>query len=111
TVEVRSDRGALVVAFALEQGELSASAEEEPPDRPERALRRRGLIDLVSVHTAAYRRGSLVTELEGRVYVLLPDLAGGQKDRRGVERSVLALTRKTVSAARATLGLRVHAAV
>src|SRR5699024_1066078 len=36
---------------------------------------------------------------------------GGQKDRRGVERSVLALTRKTVSAARATLGLRVHAAV
>src|SRR5699024_2620798 len=50
-------------------------------------------------------------ELEGRVYVLLPDLAGEQKDRRGVERSVLALTRKTVSAARATLGLRVHAAV
>ena len=111
TVEVRSDRGALVVALALEQGESSAGAEEEPPDRPERALRRRGLIDLVSVHTAAYRRGSLVTELEGRVYVLLPDLAGEQKDRRGVERSVLALTRKTVSAARATLGLQVHAAV
>ena len=111
TVEVRSDRGALVVAFALEQDEPSVGAEEEPPDRPERALRRRGLIDLVSVHTAAYRRGSLVTELEGRVYVLLPDLAGEQKDRRGVERSVLALTRKTVSAARATLGLQVHAAV
>src|SRR5699024_10384646 len=56
TVEVRSDRGALVVVLALEQGESSAGAEEEPPDRPERALRRRGLIDLVSVHTAAYRR-------------------------------------------------------
>lgn len=111
TVEVRSDRGALVVAFSLDRGESSAGTDEEPPDRPERELRRRRLIDLVSVHTAAYRRSSLVTELEGRVYVLLPDLAGGWEGQRGVERSVLTLTRKTVSAARATLGLSVHAAV
>jgi DNA-binding PucR family transcriptional regulator len=109
TVEVHADRGALVVAFALVEGPEGAT--EERPDRPERELRRRQLIDLVSVHTAAYRRSALVTELGGRVYVLLPDLARVREGRRGVEQSVLALTRKTVSAARAALGLEVHAAV
>ncbi|NKY99868.1 PucR family transcriptional regulator [Nocardiopsis dassonvillei subsp. albirubida] len=109
TVEVRADRGALVVAFAL-VGVVEGAAEERP-DRPERELRRRQLIDLVSVHTAAYRRSALVTALGGRVYVLLPDLARAREGRRGVEQSVLALTRKTVAAARAALGLDVHAAV
>ncbi|CAL9403941.1 helix-turn-helix domain-containing protein [Nocardiopsis sp. TNDT3] len=109
TVEVHADRGALVVAFALVEG--SEGAAEERPDRPERELRRRQLIDLVSVHTAAYRRSALVTALGGRVYVLLPDLARVREGRRGVERSVLALTRKTVAAARAALGLEVRAAV
>lgn len=109
TVEVHADRGALVVAFALVEGPEGAA--EERPDRPERELRRRQLIDLVSVHTAAYRRSALVTALGGRVYVLLPDLARAREGRRGVERSVLALTRKTVAAARAALGLEVHAAV
>jgi DNA-binding PucR family transcriptional regulator len=108
TVEVHADRGALVVAFALVEGPEGAA--EERPDRPERELRRRQLIDLVSVHTAAYRRSALVTALGGRVYVLLPDLARA-REGRGVERSVLALTRKTVAAARAALGLEVHAAV
>ncbi|WP_370011515.1 helix-turn-helix domain-containing protein [Nocardiopsis sp. LDBS0036] len=109
TVEVHADRGALVVAFALVEGPEGAA--EERPDRPERELRRRQLIDLVSVHTAAYRRSALVTALGGRVYVLLPDLARVREGRRGVERSVLALTRKTVAAARAALGLEVRAAV
>ncbi|PDP85214.1 transcriptional regulator [Glycomyces fuscus] len=109
TVEVHADRGALVVAFALVEGPEGAA--EERPDRPERELRRRQLIDLVSVHTAAYRRSALVTALGGRVYVLLPDLARVREGRRGVEQSVLALTRKTVAAARAALGLEVHAAV
>ncbi|MCK9872794.1 helix-turn-helix domain-containing protein [Nocardiopsis dassonvillei] len=109
TVEVHADRGALVVAFAPVEG--AEGAAEERPDRPERELRRRQLIDLVSVHTAAYRRGALVTALGGRVYVLLPDLARAREGRRGVERSVLALARRTVAAARAALGLEVRAAV
>lgn len=124
TVEVHTERAALVVAFSLSQssgasagGSETAEAEYaqagERPDRPVRELRRRQLIDLVSVHTAAYRRSSLVTELGGRVYVLLPDLARtpGGDGWRGVEQSVLALARKTVAAARAALGLRVQAAV
>lgn len=109
TVEVHADRGALVVAFAPVEG--AEGAAEERPDRPERELRRRQLTDLVSVHTAAYRRGALVTALGGRVYVLLPDLARAREGRRGVERSVLALARRTVAAARAALGLEVRAAV
>ena len=100
TVEVRADRAALVVAFSLHRGSTSEEA-----DRPERELHRRRLIDLVSVHTAAHRRDCLVTEVEGRVYALIPGL------ERGVERSVLSLTRKTVSAARTASGLRVKAAV
>ena len=120
TVEVHTERAALVVAFSLSHpaggvpGEAAEPEEAgERPDRPVRELRRRQLIDLVSVHTAAYRRSSLVTELDGRVYVLLPDLARppGGDGWRGVEQSVLALTRKTVAAARAALGLRVQAAV
>ncbi|WAE72778.1 helix-turn-helix domain-containing protein [Streptomonospora nanhaiensis] len=109
TVEVHADRGALVVAFSLL--EAPDGAGEERPDRPARELRRRRMIDLVSVHTAAYRRSALVTELGGRVYVLLPDLERGREGWRGVEQSVLALTRKTVAAARAALGARVQGAV
>ena len=111
TVEVRSDRGALVVAFSPTPATSAEASAEERPDRPERELRRRRLIDLVSVHTAAYRRSSLVTELEGRVYVLLPDLVPGREGRRGTEQSVLSLTRKTVAAARSALELEVQAAI
>ncbi|AFR10138.1 MULTISPECIES: PucR family transcriptional regulator [Nocardiopsis] len=118
TVEVHTDRAALVVAFSLRHGsgggeDPEGGPIEERPDRPERELRRRQLIDLVSVHTAAYRRSSLVTELSGRVYVLLPDLPRGpsREAPRSVEHSVLALTRKTVTAARSALGLHVRAAV
>lgn len=111
TVEVRTDRGALVVAFSLTPAASAEASAEERPDRPERELRRRRLIDLVSVHTAAYRRSSLVTELEGRVYALLPDLVPGREGRRGAEQSVLSLTRKTVEAARSALELEVQAAI
>lgn len=111
TVEVRSDRGALVVAFSLTPAASAEVSAEELPDRPERELRRRRLIDLVSVHTAAYRRSSLVTELEGRVYVLLPDLVPDREGRRGTKQSVLSLTRKTVTAARSALELEVQAAI
>lgn len=111
TVEVRSDRGALVVAFSPTPAASVEASAEERPDRPERELRRRRLIDLVSVHTAAYRRSSLVTELEGRVYVLLPDLVPDREGRRGTEDSVLSLTRKTVAAARSALEMEVQAAI
>jgi len=112
TVEVHADRGALVVAFSLlEAPDGTGEERAERPDRPARELRRRQLIDLVSVHTAAYRRSALVTELGGRVYVLLPDLERGREGWRGMEQSVLALTRKTVAAARTALGARVQAAV
>ncbi|MFE9245170.1 helix-turn-helix domain-containing protein [Nocardiopsis sp. NPDC006938] len=113
TVQVHAERAALVAAFSLTGGEAEPVGDAEPADRPVRELRRRQLIDLVSVHTAAYRRSSLVTELDGRVYVLLPDLTRTPSGDgwRGVEQSVLALTRKTVAAARAALGLRVQAAV
>ena len=114
TVEVHTDRAALVIAFSPRRGSGTEDVEGgtgERTDRPERELRRRRLIDLVSVHTAAYRRGSLTTELDGRVYVLLPDLARGREGWRGVEQSVVALARRTVAAARAALGLRVQAAV
>ncbi len=107
TIEVDADRPALVVAFALSEGR-AATAEEH--DRSGRELKRGQMIDLVSVHTAAYRRTALVTALGGRVYALLPELA----HRSGVpaaEASILALTRKTVEAARGMLGMAVQGAI
>ncbi|MFC4561987.1 helix-turn-helix domain-containing protein [Nocardiopsis mangrovi] len=117
SIEVTPARPALVVAFSLSAaGSRSGPAEER--GRSERALKRRRMIDLISVHTAAYRRTSLVTALGGRVYVLLPDLAhrpgppaGPHPARADAEASVLALTRKTVEAARGILGAAVQGAV
>lgn len=103
TVEVHSGRAALVAAFAPVGDE-----DGEQADRSERELRRRRFLDLVSVHTAAYRRSALVTGLNGRVYALLPDLT---RERDGVERSVVTLCGRIVEASRSALGLRVRAAV
>ncbi|MUL42280.1 PucR family transcriptional regulator [Streptomonospora sp. PA3] len=123
TIEVTADRPALVVAFALSPagaGGRSQGGRPEEADRSGRELNRRRLVELITVHTAAYRRTSLVTAVGGRIYVLLPDLAragGGGADsaggsaRRSAESSVLALTRKAVEAARATLGVAVQGAV
>ncbi|GAB3452269.1 helix-turn-helix domain-containing protein [Streptomonospora sediminis] len=121
TIEVTADRPALVVAFALSrqgagQGHLDSGHGDET-DRSGRELNRRRLVDLITVHTAAYRRTSLVTAVGGRIYVLLPDLpraaqpSAEQSARRATESSVLALTRKAVEAARATLGVAVQGAV
>ncbi|WP_131102802.1 PucR family transcriptional regulator [Streptomonospora litoralis] len=126
TIEVTADRPALVVAFALSPGTApgrsgSQQTRTEERDRSGRELNRRRLVDLISVHTAAYRRTSLVTAVGGRIYVLMPDLtrqapgaaetSGEGAARRSAESSVLALTRKTVEAARATLGVAVQGAV
>lgn len=106
TVEVRPERAALVVAFAR-----AGKEDTQKADRSERELNRRRLVDLVSVHAAAYRRGSLVTELGGRVYALLPDLARGRQGWAGTEQGVVSLAGRTVAAARDALGLAVRAAV
>ncbi|MFC3994849.1 PucR family transcriptional regulator [Nocardiopsis sediminis] len=118
SIEVTPARPALVVAFSLSPAGGRGGAAEER-GRSERALKRRRMIDLISVHTAAYRRTSLVTALGGRVYVLLPDLAhrpgpavaGPRPAGADAEASVLALTRKTVEAARQILGAAVQGAV
>ncbi|GAA2011909.1 helix-turn-helix domain-containing protein [Nocardiopsis rhodophaea] len=104
SIEVGPDHPALVVAFTLASAGVRGAA--EGPGRSGRELLRRRMIDLISVHTAAYRRTALTTMLGGRAYVLLPDLSGAS-----AESSVLALTRKTVEAARHVLGATVQAAV
>ncbi|MBE1532992.1 PucR family transcriptional regulator [Actinomadura algeriensis] len=52
---------------------LDTGSGGEPPDR---ALRSARTVEIVSVYAAAYRRDALVTELGGRVYLLLPDTGG-----------------------------------
>nr|WP_308251194.1 helix-turn-helix domain-containing protein [Streptomonospora nanhaiensis] len=126
TIEVSHERPALVVAFALAAGPAGTAggpgaagarrAAADPGDPSGRELVRRRLVDLVTVHTAAYRRRSLVTAIGGRIYVLMPDLARGPRGaaeagESSAEASVLALTRKTVEAARATLGVAVQGAM
>ncbi|WP_173434264.1 PucR family transcriptional regulator [Allosalinactinospora lopnorensis] len=108
SIEVTPERTALVVAFALAApGGEDRDHRPEPggEDRSGRELKRRRMIDLISVHAAAYRHTALVTALGGRVYVLLPDIAPR------AESSVLALTRKTVRAARGMFGVSVQGAV
>jgi DNA-binding PucR family transcriptional regulator len=88
-------RPALVVAFALDR---------EGSDTGRR-LRRAELVNLISVHTAAYRRSALVSVIGGRVYALLPDLP------ERAEARVLALAKEIVSAARKHLDVGVRAAL
>jgi DNA-binding PucR family transcriptional regulator len=92
-----------VVAYTLtsdpwERTESVSGAETE--------LRLSRLAGLVGVHAAAYRRAALVTVAGTRVYVLLPDLPGGDP-----QAAVVALTREIVAAAGPMLGVRVRAGV
>jgi sugar diacid utilization regulator len=86
----------LVVAFTLRTREQ---------DRSEFELRQAELTNLVSVHTAAYRRTAMVTSLGSRVYVLLPDLPDFSAA------SALVLTREIVATARTDLRVDVRAGV
>jgi DNA-binding PucR family transcriptional regulator len=88
-------RPAIVVAFALDREGANTG----------RRLHRAELVNLISVHTAAYRRSALVSVIGGRVYALLPDLP-----ERG-ETRVLALAKEIVGAARRHLDAPVHAAL
>jgi DNA-binding PucR family transcriptional regulator len=91
------ERPALVVAFTLHQTSAGSVAE--------RPLHHAELINLISLHTAAYRRSSLVGVRGRRVYALLPDLA------EGAEASILVLARTIVGFAQRRLGLPVRAAL
>ncbi|MCU1682440.1 MAG: hypothetical protein JWQ81_3179 [Amycolatopsis sp.] len=88
-------RRALVVAFSLEREGTDAG----------RQLHRAELVNLISVHTAAYRRSALVSVIGGRVYALLPDLP------ERAEATVLALAKEIVSTARQHLDVGVRAAI
>jgi sugar diacid utilization regulator len=88
-------RPALVVAFALAREGVNAG----------RQLRRAELVNIISVHTAAYRRSALVSVIGGRVYALLPDLPENGEAR------VLALAKDIVGAAKRHLDVPVRAAL
>ncbi|WP_309501054.1 helix-turn-helix domain-containing protein [Saccharopolyspora gloriosae] len=81
-----TSRPAVVVAFTL-RGRAGVS------DRPELELERTEMTGLISVHAAAYRRSALVTTLNSRVYVLLPDLPSRAMP------GVLGMTKEIVAAA------------
>lgn len=91
------DRPALVAAFALGHG-APEPAVRRPLDQAE-------LVNLISLHTAAYRRSAVVGTRGRRVYALLPDLA------EGAEAAILSLARTIAESARRHLGVPVHAAI
>jgi DNA-binding PucR family transcriptional regulator len=88
-------RPALVVAFALAREGANTG----------RQLRRAELVNLISVHTAAYRRSALVSVIGSRVYALLPDLPEHGEAR------VLTLAKDIVGAAKRHLDVPVRAAL
>ncbi|HEX3792217.1 MAG TPA: helix-turn-helix domain-containing protein [Pseudonocardiaceae bacterium] len=89
-------RPAVVAAFAI----------TEPATATGRSLSLVELVNLISVHAAAYRRSAMVSVIGGRVYALLPDLAGST-DR--VEARIVALAREIVTAAGRHVELPVRA--
>ena len=92
------DAPTVVLAFSV--------AETEQVDRSQLELLRTELINLVSVHAAAFRRSALVTALEGRTYVLLPELTA-----RGGATAVLRFAREVAIAAGKDLRMPVQAGV
>ncbi|MCQ6556824.1 helix-turn-helix domain-containing protein [Streptomyces sp. C10-9-1] len=95
------DGPAVVVAFALDAGPAGGDA-----GRPAFEMRRATMASLISVHAAAYRRRSLVTAADSRVYMLLP----GLPEQSG-ESIACALAGEIVRAAGQRMQLDVRAAV
>ncbi|MDV6013750.1 helix-turn-helix domain-containing protein [Haloechinothrix sp. LS1_15] len=89
---VDPDGSVVVLAFT--------GAEHGPSDRSQLELLRGELLDLIAMHSAAYRRDALVTQLDGRAYVVLPDV---ERSPAG-EAAVLAFARDAVASARRHLG-------
>ncbi|WP_240137549.1 PucR family transcriptional regulator [Streptomyces sp. MUM 178J] len=67
------DEPAVVAAFTLDSGPAGGGAGGDA-GRPAFEMRRATMASLISVHAAAYRRRSLVTAADSRVYMLLPGL-------------------------------------
>ncbi|WP_432066124.1 PucR family transcriptional regulator [Streptomyces sp. C10-9-1] len=95
------DGPAVVAAFALDAGPAGGDA-----GRPAFEMRRATMASLISVHAAAYRRRSLVTAADSRVYMLLP----GLPEQSG-ESIACALASEIVRAAGQRMQLDVRAAV
>lgn len=98
------DEPALVAAFALNGGGPGGAGGDA--GRPAFELRKATMTSLISVHAAAYRRRSLVTNADTRVYMLLP----GLPERSG-ESIAGGLAAEIVKAASQRLHLDVCAAV
>jgi DNA-binding PucR family transcriptional regulator len=92
TFGLNEDAGALVVAFAVRDGD--AAAQE---------LVVAELVEVVSVHAAAHRRAALCAAVEGRVYAVLPEVHGTD--------GALTLCTEVVAAARRRSGIRVQAGI
>ncbi|MEW2635725.1 helix-turn-helix domain-containing protein [Streptomyces sp. NPDC048389] len=99
------DEPAVVAAFTLNAGVTGASAGSDA-GRPAFEMRRATMMSLISVHAAAYRRRSLVTTADARVYMLLP----GLPEQSG-ESTACGLAGEIVRAASQRMKLDVRAAV
>ncbi|MEU5879841.1 helix-turn-helix domain-containing protein [Spirillospora sp. NPDC047279] len=82
-------------------------------ERSDRALRDARTVEIVSVYAAAYRQQALVTQLAGRIYLLLPEGdAGGSPGSSGSSgSSVVRWAQGLVTALRTSLGTPVQAGV
>lgn len=92
TFGLNEDAGALVVAFAVRDGE-AASQELVVSE----------LVEVVSVHAAAHRRAALCAAVGARVYAVLPEVHGTE--------AVRTLCTEVVAAARRRSGIRVQAGI
>ncbi|MHA6623382.1 PucR family transcriptional regulator [Pseudonocardia sp. DLS-67] len=92
TFGLNEDGGALVVAFAVRDGE-AASQELVVSE----------LVEVVSVHAAAHRRAALCAAVGARVYAVLPEVHGTE--------AVRTLCTEVVAAARRRSGIRVQAGI
>ncbi|MBV9821761.1 MAG: helix-turn-helix domain-containing protein [Actinobacteria bacterium] len=76
----------------------------QPRDRAGATAQLEELAAILTVHAAAYRRGALVEQLDGRVYALLPALDGVTSATAMLRRAIAAARRHLDPAARAALG-------
>jgi DNA-binding PucR family transcriptional regulator len=91
---------------AVAVAELSA----EPRDAAASRLLLDELAAIMTVHAAAYRRGALVEQLQGRVYLLLPALDSLAPATAMLRRVIAAARRHLDPAARAAIGPMVDSA-
>lgn len=116
SIGVDPDSSAQVIAVDLR--------DDGPPrdgGRLQRELRRAEAAEMVAVHAAAYRRDALVTQLDGRIYVLLlgsetgatteSTTPGGPPSRPQPAAALSRWTADVVSVLRGRLGTPVQAAV